>query len=193
MTEAEKIKTMIGELFTIKLLATTKHANQRISLRFANGISKLMPPTRCFVIRRALYRYAGMKVGENVRIVGGASFHYSNVEIGDDTWVGSETHFFTSSTASIFVGKRVDIAPHCLFNTGTHKIGDQWRRAGTNIAHSISIGDGTWIGMGVKVLDGTSIGKGCIIAAGAVVRGCFPDNVLIGGIPARIIKPLYIV
>jgi acetyltransferase-like isoleucine patch superfamily enzyme len=37
-------------------------------------------------------------------------------------------------------------------------------------------------------LDGTEIGDGCIVAAGAVVRGKFPDNAVIGGVPARILK-----
>lgn len=36
-------------------------------------------------------------------------------------------------------------------------------------------------------LDGYSIGDGCIVAANAVVTKKFPDNVIIGGIPAKII------
>lgn len=40
----------------------------------------------------------------------------------------------------------------------------------------------------MTILDGTVIGNGCIVAAGAVVRGQFPDNSVIGGVPARIIK-----
>ncbi|MCB8920916.1 MAG: hypothetical protein H6662_04960 [Ardenticatenaceae bacterium] len=77
-----------------------------------------------------------------------------------------------------------------MINTGTHEIGNHARRAGQNVGKSIQIGDGTWLGMGTKILDGTKIGNGCIVASGAVVRGSFPDNVMIGGIPARIIKKL---
>lgn len=40
----------------------------------------------------------------------------------------------------------------------------------------------------MTILDGTVIGDNCIVAAGAVVSGVFPDNVIIGGIPAKIIK-----
>lgn len=52
----------------------------------------------------------------------------------------------------------------------------------------IKIGNGCWIGAKTTILDGTEIGDGCVIAAGAVVSGKFPKNVVIGGIPAKIIK-----
>lgn len=52
----------------------------------------------------------------------------------------------------------------------------------------IIIGDNCWIGAKATILDGTVIGNGCIIAAGSVVTGQFPDNSIIVGIPARIIK-----
>lgn len=50
------------------------------------------------------------------------------------------------------------------------------------------IGNNCWIGAKATILDGTSIGNGCVVAAGAVVTGCFPDDVVIGGVPARILK-----
>ncbi|RPJ70342.1 MAG: sugar O-acetyltransferase, partial [Alphaproteobacteria bacterium] len=34
------------------------------------------------------------------------------------------------------------------------------------------------------------IGNGVVVAAGAVVANCIPDNVLIGGVPAKIIRQL---
>lgn len=171
-------------------MKSLKHLFRRFFLTNANFVSSLIPPTRGFSIRRMLYRLAGLQISPNVRIVGGAKFHYHNIAVGAETWIGTETHFFTSASAFISIGERVDIAPGCLVNTGTHEIGDQFRRAGRNIAFPISIGDGTWVGMGTKILGGTEIGQGCIIAAGAVVRGKFPDNVMIGGVPARIIKTL---
>lgn len=52
----------------------------------------------------------------------------------------------------------------------------------------IRIGSNCWLGAKATILDGTVIGNGCVVAAGAVVSGAFPENVIIGGIPAKIIK-----
>ncbi len=48
-----------------------------------------------------------------------------------------------------------------------------------------------WIGAKVTILDGTIIGDNSVVAAGAVVRGQFPDNCVIGGIPAKIYQIYY--
>jgi len=54
----------------------------------------------------------------------------------------------------------------------------------------IKIGNDVWIGMEVIILGNVNIGDGCVIAAGSIVTKSIPDNVLAGGIPARIIKEL---
>ena len=55
----------------------------------------------------------------------------------------------------------------------------------------IKIGNNVWIGAKATFLDGSVVGNNSIVAAGAVVRGIFPDNVIIGGVPAKIIKKIY--
>lgn len=52
----------------------------------------------------------------------------------------------------------------------------------------IHIGYGTWIAAGAVITSGSIVGKGCLIAAGAVVTKQFGDKVVIGGIPAKILK-----
>lgn len=111
----------------------------------------------------------GIKVGDNVGM--GEYCHYGcagGIEIGDDTIVGiyvtmhSENHVFD------------DIDKPIRSQGVSHK--------------GIKIGRDCWIGAKVTVLDGAVVGNGCVVAAGAVVRGTFPDNCIIGGVPARILK-----
>jgi acetyltransferase-like isoleucine patch superfamily enzyme len=52
----------------------------------------------------------------------------------------------------------------------------------------IKIGKNCWIGSKVSILDGVQLGNGCIVAAGAVVTKSFPDNSIIGGVPAKLLK-----
>lgn len=159
-----------------------------VFLYTAHFIAAILPSTRGFEIKNVLFRAAGIKIAAKAKIVGGCKFHFTNVIIGEESWIGSQCQFFSGLNTPIVIGNRVDIAPGCYFSTGTHKIGDDRRRAGTGQQKSIAIGDGTWIGMNSTFLAGASVGKGCIVAAGAVVKGRFPDNVMLGGVPAQIIK-----
>lgn len=52
----------------------------------------------------------------------------------------------------------------------------------------ITIGANCWIGSKVTILDGVTIGSGCVIAAGSVVTKSFPENSIIGGVPAKLLK-----
>ena len=52
----------------------------------------------------------------------------------------------------------------------------------------VQIGDNCWIGANVTILDGVNLGNNSIIAAGSVVNQSFKNDVLIGGVPAKILK-----
>lgn len=51
-----------------------------------------------------------------------------------------------------------------------------------------TIGDNVYIGPGAKLFGGISIGNNVQIGANAVVNKSFPDNVIIAGVPAKIVK-----
>jgi acetyltransferase-like isoleucine patch superfamily enzyme len=51
----------------------------------------------------------------------------------------------------------------------------------------ISVGSNCFIGMRTILLPGTTIGDNVIVGAGAVVKGHYPDGVVIAGNPARVI------
>lgn len=60
------------------------------------------------------------------------------------------------------------------------------------ILHGCTIGDNTLIGMGAIVLNGARIGRNCLVGAGALVTEGkeFPDNSLIVGTPAKVVREL---
>ncbi|WP_289089151.1 DapH/DapD/GlmU-related protein [uncultured Veillonella sp.] len=54
----------------------------------------------------------------------------------------------------------------------------------------IIIGDDVWIGGNVTIIGGVSTGNNVIVAAGAVVVEDVPDNCIVAGVPAKLIKKL---
>jgi acetyltransferase-like isoleucine patch superfamily enzyme len=54
----------------------------------------------------------------------------------------------------------------------------------------VVIGDGTWVGARAMVLPGVTIGRRVVVAAGSVVTRDVPDDVLVAGNPARVVRPL---
>lgn len=108
--------------------------------------------------------------------------------LGDN--VGLGTHGFFGCAGGITIGRDCIFGNYVSIHSENHNYERKdypIRLQGVN-RKGITIGENCWIGAKVTILDGTIIGNGCVIAAGAVVRGYFPDNTVIGGIPARVLK-----
>lgn len=74
---------------------------------------------------------------------------------------------------------------HMIFDLDTHTCTNNTlgvRKDG------IVVGDHVWVGGEVVILPNSHIGKGSICGYRAVIKGTFPNNCMIGGIPGRILK-----
>jgi len=160
-------------------------------LWFANIASFFLPQTRCFRLRGALYRAAGVDVAQSAKINGTARINFRNARIGEETWFGAGSQTFSTQHARVSIGARCDIGPGVMFVAGSHEMGDANRRAGgISASQPISVGDGTWVGTRATFIAGSSVGTGCMVAAGSLVTGAFSNNVLIAGVPARVVREL---
>lgn len=161
-----------------------------IRLYVANLVSALSPATRGFALRRGLYRWSGVSIGDGAQLCGGVRLDNIHVRIGADTWVGGESRIVGGERSCVVVGDRCDLGPQVLLVAGTHELGPRRRRAGTGRARPIVIGNGTWVGARATVLAGATVGEGCVIAAGALVTADVADDTIVGGVPARTIRSL---
>lgn len=139
----------------------------------------------------------GLTLGNNVslgmytciRMTGNLQKIANYIKIGDN--VGLGTHgYYGCGVGSLEIGDDTIFGNYVSVHPENHIYSDlaqPIKNQGT-FGRGIVIGKNCWIGAKVTILDGTVIGNGCIVAAGAVVTGVFPDNSIIGGVPAKIIK-----
>jgi maltose O-acetyltransferase len=90
----------------------------------------------------------------------------------------------------VYIGNNVMIGPNTLITTVGHPLTPMGRRKHIGIAKPVRIGDDVWIGGNVTILPGVTIGNNVIVAAGAAVTKDVPDNTLVGGVPAKVIRKL---
>lgn len=135
-------------------------------------------------------RNVSMGFHTHIELTGSLHFLAGKMLVGNNVGLGSHGHF------GVGVGT-LEIGDDCIFgnyvsihpeNHITDNLNIPIRQQGVKSCGGVKIGKNCWIGAKVTILDGTVIGNGCIVAAGAVVRGTFPDNTVIGGVPARVLK-----
>ncbi|NNC84339.1 MAG: acyltransferase [Flavobacteriales bacterium] len=86
--------------------------------------------------------------------------------------------------SSIRIGEGTIFANNVTIHTGNHDLIDREKI----ILKDISIGQNCWIGSGASILSGVTLGDNVTVGSNAVVTKDFPSNVVIGGVPAKIIK-----
>jgi acetyltransferase-like isoleucine patch superfamily enzyme len=116
--------------------------------------------------------------------------------------------FYTDFGKNITIGKNVFFNTGCSFqDRGGITIGDG-SQIGMNVTiatlnHGLSletrnttypspvvIGENVWIGSNATILPGVTIGDNSVVAAGAVVTKVVPENTVVAGVPAKVIKKI---
>jgi len=116
-----------------------------------------------------------------VRLKSEASVWWNAVLRGDNERIelGERSQIQDNSTLHTDPGFPLTIGRGCVIG---HSV----------VLHGCTIGDGSLIGMGALIMNGARIGTNCVVGAGAVVteNKTFPDNTLVIGAPARVVRTL---
>ncbi|QEG02193.1 Maltose O-acetyltransferase [Stieleria maiorica] len=141
-----------------------------------------------------------LSIGDDVRLSGKSSFAFSSRHVASpELTIGSGT--FIGHNCAFVIGREIRIGNHCLIAGGVrvsdfdgHPINAVDRRNGLTTPSSevaaVSIGHDVWIGHGAMVLKGVRIGDRAIVGARSVVTKDVPDDTIVAGNPARVVKSL---
>jgi acetyltransferase-like isoleucine patch superfamily enzyme len=139
-------------------------------------------------------------IGDGVRLSGKPHIAFCNrhfdapeLSIGDGTFLGH--------LCDLRIARSVTIGRHCLIAGGVtladydgHPLDAVARRSGATMplaaVRPVTIGDDVWIGHGATILKGVRVGDRTVIGAHAVVTRDVPDDCLVAGNPARVVRIL---
>ncbi len=115
---------------------------------------------------------AVIRIGDHVGMSGATIYARNKIEIGDHTQIGGNVKILDNDFHPLEAkARREDIK-------------EEIRSA------PISIGKDCFIGVNAIILKGTVLGDRCVVGAGAVVSGSFPEGSVIAGNPAKVIKTI---
>ncbi|OGI00441.1 MAG: acetyltransferase [Candidatus Melainabacteria bacterium GWF2_37_15] len=98
---------------------------------------------------------------------------------------------FISEGEGIFIGENTLIGTNVeIYDSDFHNLMPQARITGSPKTAKVIIDKNVFIGSNVKILKGVKIGKNSVIGTGSVVVKSIPDNVIAGGVPAKVIRNL---
>jgi maltose O-acetyltransferase len=111
-----------------------------------------------------------------------------NIHVGENFYANFDCVFL--DVCEIQIGDNCFIAPGVHIYTATHPLDPYERISGNEYGKPVTIGHNVWIGGRAVINPGVNIGNNVVIASGAVVTKNVPDNVVVGGNPAKIIKQI---
>lgn len=111
-----------------------------------------------------------------------------NIHVGENFYANFDCVIL--DVCEVRFGENCFLAPGVHIYTAGHPINPFERNAGPEFGKPVTIGNNCWIGGRAVINPGITIGNNVVIASGAIVTKDVPDNVIVGGNPARIIKQI---
>ena len=186
MTEkSEKEKMLAGELyFASDAILTEERLRARRLSREYNSTTELELEKRLEI----LTDFLGSVTKETFIEPNFRCDYGYNIHLGRNFYANFDLVIL--DVCEVRIGENCFIAPRVSILTATHPIDAKLRATGAEYGSPITIGDNVWIGAGAIINPGVTIGNNVVIGSGAVVTKSFGDSVVIGGVPAKVIKEI---
>ena len=183
MTEKEKM--IVGQMYDSKDRELS-HDREQARLLFQQ-INKM--DESVIDARNELFKKLIRNAGENLWIEPPFYCDYGyNISLGTNVFFNFNCCIL--DVAKVTIGNNAMLAPGVQILTATHPLEAKERNSGLEYAKPITIGNDVWIGGNAILCPGVTIGNGVVVGAGAVVTKDIPDNVFIGGNPAKVLRQI---
>ena len=114
----------------------------------------------------------------------------SKIVIGDNVYINNN-FFAISEGDGIYIGDNTLVGVNCeIIDSDFHELDPSKRTGGSSASGKVVLGKNVFLGNNVKITKGVTLGDNVVVANGAVVSASFPENVIIGGVPAKVIGQL---
>ncbi|WP_279466556.1 acyltransferase [Actinobacillus genomosp. 2] len=129
-------------------------------------------------------------IDDNVRVMGNWRLGFGcTLKIGKNSTCTNPVYMTIAESTKLTIGEDCMFATNNQIRTDdAHPIYDVNTGKRINMSKDIHIGNHVWIGYNAMILAGSVIGDGSVIGAGSIVRNKFPNNCVIAGIPAKVVK-----
>ncbi|GGP08548.1 sugar O-acetyltransferase [Oceanobacillus neutriphilus] len=183
--KTEKEKMIAGEMYNPEDPVLQKDRKEaRGKVRIYNQTLETEEEKRTKLLKELLG-----STGENVYMEPNIRFDYGyNTHVGENFFANFDCTIL--DVCEVRFGDNCLLAPGVQIYTATHPIDSMERNSGKEFAKPITFGNNVWIGGSAVINPGVTVGDNAVIASGAVVTKDVPDNVVVGGNPASVIKKI---
>jgi acetyltransferase-like isoleucine patch superfamily enzyme len=189
-----------GPLALLRFMRANRMLNVRYAFLIARWLllklryrHRLQTDGLCFICPRVkleIGRHATLRVGRWAWIGHGCKIrvHEGEVAIGAKTVMGQECTI--SAYQRVSIGRECILADRVMlidFDHGVTEVDRPIRLQGI-YKRDVRVGNNVWIGYGACVLRGVSVGDNSVVGTNAVLPSDVPENAVVGGVPARVIR-----
>jgi maltose O-acetyltransferase len=181
--KTEKEKMLAGEVYNC-LDPELQFERQK-----TKKLLRLYNNTETVEERHAIFQQLLGKIGKNSLIEPPFYCTYGeNIHIGDHVFLNSLCYIIDNNV--VHIGNHVSVGPNVQIYTAAHLLQAEARNQGLEETRPITIEDNVWIGGGAILLPGVRIGRNAVVGAGAVVTRSVPENYIVAGNPAKVIREI---